>query len=354
MVHDYVTQRGGAERVVLDLLRAFPGARLVTSCYDPRASFPDFDSAEIETLWPDRVAALRRDPRRAFPVLGSAFARHHIDDADVVICSSSGWSHRVHSRAPKIVYCHNPARWLYQPDDYLGALPVPVRRMFSWAVRAGGVARRDAAAARSAALYAVNSTVVRDRVRAAYAIDATVVAPARGLSPQGEQREVPGIEPGYWLTVGRARGYKNTEAVCAAVAADPSQRVVVVGGLPDGTWPHHVLGPREVDDAQLRWLYANARGLIAVAREDFGLTPVEAQAFGVPVLALRDGGYLDTTVEGVTGLFVDHAEPEAIRAGLRAMADHWWHADEIRAVGAKYAPEAFAGRMRALVDEVTT
>ena len=350
IVHDYVTQRGGAERVVLDLLRAFPGARLVTSCWDRDASFPEFADADVETLWTDKVAAFRADPRRAFPLLGRAFSRHVIDDADVVICSSSGWSHRVRSSAPKIVYCHNPARWLYQPDDYLAGLSVPARRMFSTLVRAGGMTRRDARAARSAAAYVVNSSAVRDRVRATYGIEPTVVAPARGLSPDGPQAEVPGVTPGFWLTIGRARGYKNTEAVCDAVAAEPSERLVVVGGLPDGNWPGNVVAPDGIGDPQLRWLYANARGLIAVAHEDFGLTPVEAQAFGLPIVALRAGGYLDTTVEGVTGVFVERADAQAVRAGMHELARRDWNADAIRAAGERYSPAAFAGRMHAVVD----
>ena len=112
IVHDYVTQRGGAERVVLDLLRSFPGARLVTACFEATATYPRFSEYEIETLWTNRVPLFRRDPRRAFPFLARAFASHVINDADLVICSSSGWAHRVSTSAPKIVYCHNPARWL--------------------------------------------------------------------------------------------------------------------------------------------------------------------------------------------------------------------------------------------------
>src|SRR5664280_1220390 len=128
IVHDYVTQRGGAERVVLDLLRSFPGTRLVTACFEASSTYPRFAAYDIETLWLDRVPMFRRDPRTAFPFLAKAFSRHIIDDADLVICSSSGWAHRVTTSAPKIVYCHNPARWLYQPDDYFADLPHWIRR----------------------------------------------------------------------------------------------------------------------------------------------------------------------------------------------------------------------------------
>src|SRR5664280_3115560 len=78
LVHDYVTQRGGAERVVLDLLRSFPGSRLVTACFEPRGTYPRFAEYDIETLWTDRVPLFRRDPRTAFPFLARAFASHVI------------------------------------------------------------------------------------------------------------------------------------------------------------------------------------------------------------------------------------------------------------------------------------
>ena len=89
-------------------------------CWQPAGTYPDFGRYEIQTLWTDRVGLLRRDPRRAFPFVARAWSSHEITDADVVVCSSSGWAHRVRTRAPKIVYCHNPARWLYQPADYFG------------------------------------------------------------------------------------------------------------------------------------------------------------------------------------------------------------------------------------------
>jgi glycosyltransferase involved in cell wall biosynthesis len=350
IVHDYLTQRGGAERVVLDLLKAFPGARVVTSCWNRETTFPDFADVDVETLWPGRVGVFRRDPRRAFPVLAGAFSRHLVDDADVVVCSSSGWAHRVRSTAPKVVYCHNPARWLYQPDDYLATVPVPVRRLFSSAT--GPLRRSDLAAARSAAAYVVNSATVAARVRAAYGIDAVVVPPARGLSPDGP-RSAPGrIEPGFWLTVSRARGYKHTAAACAAVAGQPGERLVVVGGVPPGSWPASVLPVGDVSDAQLRWLYAHAAGLVAVAHEDFGLTPAEAQSFGIPVVALRAGGYLDTTIDGVTGVFVATASAGDIADGMRRVRARSWDAAAIRAAGERYSPAAFATRMREVVGAV--
>lgn len=350
IAHDYATQRGGAERVALDLLRAFPGSRLVTSCWNPETTYPEFRDHDVETLWINKFPSIRRDPRRAFPLLANAFARHHITDADVVICSSSGWSHRLTSTAPKIVYCHNPARWLYQSHEYFPNMSEWTRRQFH--ARTRRLRHTDAVAARAAASYLVNSAAVADRVRTTYDIEPTVLPPARGLSPEGQYEPVPGIEPGYLLTVSRARAYKQTDVVCDAVAAMPGERLVVVGGAAPVTPARGVTYVSALTDAQMRWLYANAAGLVAVAQEDFGLTPVEAQSFGIPTIALRRGGYLDSMIENITGLFVADATIVEITAGIRALRSRTWDRDALRRCGDRYAPHAFAARMHAAVQDV--
>lgn len=350
IAHDYVTQRGGAERVTLELLRAFPGSRLLTSFINPATTFPEFGAYDVETLWPNRYRYLRADPRRAFPVLASAFENHTVSDADIVICSTSGWAHRVRATAPKIVYCHNPARWLYQPHDYLKNVPPGLRRQFVNATH--GVRRSDAAAAHDAAAYIVNSTTVAARVRDAYGLEAEVIPPAVGLDATGPMDPIRGIEPGYLLTISRPRTYKHAERVCEAVTAYTEERLVVVGGGHPADWPLGVTFVNDLSDPQLRWLYANAKALVAVAHEDFGLTPIEAQAFGVPSVVLRSGGYLDSTIEDVTGVFVDGISPAAIAAGIRRLGEHDWDAESIKLCGARFSRDVFARRMHRAVEGV--
>lgn len=350
IVHDYATQRGGAERVVLQLLEAFPGSPLVTSCWNPPTTYPEFGGYDVETLWPDRVIPFRRDPRRAFPFLAMAFSRHAIVNADVVLCSSSGWAHRVATTAPKIVYCHNPARWLYQSRDYFPAMSARSRRAVSAAMEP--LRRSDKDAALRAARYVVNSSVVARRVKAAYGIDAAVVPPASGLSADGPQEPIPGIDPGFLLTVGRPRSYKRTEVVGDAVASLPGERLVIVGGPANGWRSPRITAVSGLHDAQMRWLYANASGLVAVADEDFGLSPVEAQSFGIPSVVLRSGGYLDSTIEDVTGVFVDEPSPGRVAQAIRSLRSRSWDAEAIRVSGKRFSCDAFAGRMNEIVADV--
>jgi glycosyltransferase involved in cell wall biosynthesis len=350
VVHDYATQFGGAERVVLRLLQAFPGSTLVTSCWNPLTTYPEFRDYDVETLWPDRVNSFRRDPRRAFPVLAAAFSRHAIVNADVVLCSSSGWAHRVATTAPKIVYCHSPARWLYQPQVYFSMLPPWARRTLHAAMEP--LRRSDKEAAVRASRYVVNSEAVARHVKAVYGIDAKVVPPASGLAARGPQEPLPGIEPGFLLTVGRPRSYKRTDVVRDAVASLPGERLVVVGEPARGRSCPRITAVSGLRDAQLRWLYANAAGLVAVADEDFGLTPVEAQGFGLPSVVLRDGGYLDSTIEDVTGVFVDEPSPPRVAKAIAELRSRSWDAEAIRRSGERFSGDLFGSRMNEIVADV--
>jgi glycosyltransferase involved in cell wall biosynthesis len=132
----------------------------------------------------------------------------------------------------------------------------------------------------------------------------------------------------------------------------PGERLVVVGGGPTTAWPVGVTSVSNLDDAQMRWLYANAAGLVAVAHEDFGLTPVEAQSFGIPSVVLRNGGYLDSTVENLTGVFIDSSSRSDVIEGIRALRRRKWDADALRRCGDRYASNVFAERMTRIVEDV--
>lgn len=333
IAHDYLTQRGGAERVVLALLEAFPGARVVTSVYAPERTFPEFGEVEVETLLPARLFG--RDARLAFPLLAPAFSRHAVRDADVVVCSSSGWAHGVSTTAPKVVYCHTPARWLYVTSDYVAGHGALVRAVAT----AGRVPLRrwDERAAASASVYVANSTVVRERIQRVYGRPAEVVHPPAALDPGGRQEPVAGVDSPFLLTVSRPRGYKNLAVVAEAASSADVRIFAAEGGL---------------TDPQLRWLYAHCRGLVAAAHEDFGLTPVEAMSFGKPVLALRAGGYLDSVAEGVTGSFFDRLDVATLATALAGFDESTFDPEAIRRHAARFSKERFAARMREIAEAV--
>lgn len=357
IVHDYLTQRGGAERVVLAMLEAFPDAPLYTSLYEPNATFPEFADHDVRPLWPNRVRALRRDHRRGLPLYPLVFSSTTVD-ADVVLCSSSGFAHGVQTRGRKVIYCYTPARWLYDESDaYLAGFP-PVVQFGARAIRRP-LRTWDRRAARSADILLTSSTVVRERIERSYGVVAQVVPPPVGIDPAGAQRSMGGLGPGFVLSVGRLLGYKNVDAVVAAMAMLPAERLVVVGAGPELSRLKDVAGPNvtllgEVDERGLRWLYANCAGLVSASFEDYGLTPIEAAAYAKPSSVLRGGGFLDTVMEGRTGVFFDELEPEAIAGAIATMLAGPWDPAIVRAHAARYAPAEFAAALHAVVADVST
>jgi glycosyltransferase involved in cell wall biosynthesis len=352
LVHDYLTQRGGAERVALTLARAFPDAPLYASLYDPTTTFPEFAGVDVRPLGLNRLAPLRARHRLALPLLGLAFSRLQLSE-DVVVCSSSGWAHGTRALGRKIVYCHTPARWLYQPERYLRGRGPAIRSTLR--VLRPALERWDRQAAASADSYLANSSAVAERIRQIYGIEAEVLPPPPALEPGGQTEQVTGVEPGFLLCVSRLLPYKNLDAVVRAFAQLPGEQLILVGSGPEAHKLRAIGGKNvsllgAVSDAQLRWLYRESSGLIAASHEDFGLTPLEAAGFGHPSVVLRWGGFLDTVEEGGTGLFFDSPTPEAVADSVRRMRRHSWEADEIRRHAERFSEKRFIERLRRIVD----
>ena len=362
LAHDYLTQRGGAERVALIMAQAFRDAPLYTTLYNGRTTFPEFSSIDVRVSALNHVALLRSRHRLALPLLAGAASSLHID-ADVVLVSSSGWAHGVRTTGRKIVYCHAPARWLYQTDRYVGAhssdrvvgrlhkLPATL----ALAGLAPSLRRWDHRAASTADRYLANSTVTRDAIRMLYGIDAEILPPPPALLPDGPETPAPGIEPGYFLCVARLLPYKNVDAVIAAVSRLRGARLVVVGVGPEWTRLQKLAAEAGnvdlvggVNDSTLRWLYRNCRTLVAASYEDYGLSPLEAAAFGKPTVALNVGGYLDTVVDGATGVLIPGPAPEDIRAGLEFADTVHWDATLLKLHAADFSAERFGQRLRTI------
>jgi glycosyltransferase involved in cell wall biosynthesis len=355
IVHDYLTQRGGAERVVLSMLRMFPDAPLYTALYDPKSTYPEFCEYDVRPLLTNKLASLRRNHRRGLFLYPFAFAGCRVD-ADVTICSSSGFAHGVRTTGRKVVYCYTPPRWLYdEGETYLAGWPAPVSAL----IMAIGPALRgwDRRAARTADAYMTSTEAVRKRISRVYGIDATVVPPSVNPLAYGTTRSVLGIDPGFVLCVSRLLAYKNVEAVSTAFEQLPENQLVIVGTGPEKNRLTSMAGFNvsllgRVDDDELAWLYSNCAGVVAAAHEDFGLTPIEAARYGKPAAALRAGGFLDTVVEGRTGLFFNEPDPISIAVVVAELLKHPWNSESIEEHAGHFVESSFAVRLKAAIGAV--
>jgi glycosyltransferase involved in cell wall biosynthesis len=340
IVHDYLTQRGGAERVVLSLHRTFPEAPIFTSVYAPERTFPEFRTADVRVSYLQHLPLSRRAFRAYLPLYPSAFESLSLRGFDAVISSSSGWAHGVKTgTAFHVCYCHTPARWLYDQTAYLeqgGPLPQltsgPLRSRLSGRALSVALApvltwleSRDRRVASEVDLYIANSSVVQARIRERYGRRATVIHPPVAL---GSDALVPLPEEGFYLVVARLLPYKRVDLAIRACNRKGA-RLVVAGEGPARPALERLAGPTvtfvgRASDQQLRDLYVGSRALLQCGSEDFGIAPLEANAAGRPVVALGAGGAVETVVDGETGiLFAEQTESSVLEALDRLEAASW-------------------------------
>ncbi|UVT24118.1 glycosyltransferase [Rhodococcus pyridinivorans] len=359
IAHDYLTQRGGAEKVVLALTRIFPDAEIYTTLYDPEGTYPEFRDCKIHTSGLNRVGLFRRNHRLALPVLPLA-ARSIKVSADVVIASSSGWAHGFDTNGDTIVYCYSPARWLYQTDTYLG-------QDASWPKRIAIESLKpflkvwDRRAAKRASTYLAISTVVRQRIVDEYNIDAEVVPAPHSVDPDAPvaPAEHPFEDGSFFLCVSRLLPYKNVDSVIRA-AVQGNHRLVVVGRGPEEqrlrsmAKEGEIVFLQDLSDEQMRFLYSTCKAVVSASYEDFGLTPIEAAVFGKPSLVLRWGGFLDTIAPEVNGVFFDKVDSDAIDRGMNELSARSWDPRDIRDHAQQFSESRFARRIETAVRSIHT
>lgn len=356
LVHDYLTQRGGAERVVVSLARAFPQAPLVTSLYDPSGTFSELAAVDVRSSALQRLPVLRSNHRLGLPLYAPVFSSCRVE-APLTLCSTSGWAHGVRASGKKLLYAYAPARWLYDLPSYLGPersavahvaapLTLPLRR---W----------DRAAASTADRILTISRRSQRRLHDAWGLDAEVVYPPHASDVKGPARPPEGVDldPGFLLVVARLLPYKGVDAVLAAMERLPDHRLVVVGDGPERSRlerirPKNAVLVGRVDDVTLRWLYRHCQALVSAAVEDFGLSPLEAMAYGRPAVVLRGGGFEETVVEGETGLFFDERDPRQIAAAVLRLPTISWSDEALRRRAASFSEETFIDTMRRIVAEM--
>lgn len=346
VVHDYLNQRGGAERVALEMARLWPQAPIYTSLYRPDSTFPEFAEREVLSSFLGRLP-VDNGFRNLFPLYPAAFRGLGTLHQDLVVSSSAGWAHGVRTgrQTTHVVYCHTPARWLYG-NEHLGGRSARQRlaRPLLGAMRGW-----DRAAARRADLYVANSENVRGRIRATYGIDADVVYP-----PVDVERFTPRPRGERLLVVSRLLPYKR---VHLAVEAATRARLPldVIGSGPSYRELAAIAGPtvrfdRRLEDAAITELMESCRALLLPGDEDFGITPVEALAAGKPVVAFGRGGALETLEDGISAAMFGEPTAEALLAAIRRVDTIQTSPQALASRARRFSPQAFREGLLAAVE----
>lgn len=317
LVHDYLLVMRGAERTFAAMAELYPQAPLFTLLYDEQGTDGRFAGHAITTSPLQRLGVRQSGFRNLLALYPWAIERLRLPPSEIVLSSSSAFAHGV--RAPEgavnVCYCYTPFRYAwYEQDRALAETAAPLRPLLRSVLRR--TREWDLAASSRVDRYIAISELSRERIKRFYGRDAAVVHP-----PVETHRFAPGTPGDSLLLVSELVRHKRVDVALEA-ARRAHAPIRVVGSGPelatlDEAFPEvEFLG--RVDDQALAELFAQARAVLVPSVEEFGITAVEAQAAGRPVIAAAAGGALETVRNGETGLLV---RPDDVEAFAQAIAE---------------------------------
>lgn len=354
LVHDYLCQMGGAERVALEFTRIFPEAPFFTSVYNPEAVDLDFQRVDIRTTYMQYLPFIAKIFRYYFPFYPRAFEGLDFKGYDLILTSSSAYAKGIKkpSSACHICYCHNPARFLYQFDLYMQQenIPLGLKQVLPLVLK--NLEKWDQNTTKGVDYFIANSQVVKERIQRIYSCDSDIINPPVDtdfFTPQNCG------EGDYFLVVSRLKPYKKIElAVNACCSLDFP--LVIIGEGEDRARLEKLASPKtrflgKVADSQLVHYYNNCRALLFTGEEDFGIVPLEAMACGKPVVAYKAGGALETIVEDKTGLFFKEQTSLALETVLRNFKSRDFDSQFIRSHAEKFDVKIFRQKIKKFAEE---
>jgi glycosyltransferase involved in cell wall biosynthesis len=352
IIHDYLNQYGGAERVLEALHELYPDAPVYTSIYDPAAMPAEYRTWDIRTSWMQRLPGWRRAFRAYFPLYPSAFESFDLSGYDLILSSSSAYAKGIipSPTAVHICYCHTPMRFAWRTEAYVEREGIGGLLRILMSLLLTNLRQWDVSNAPRIDQFVANSREVAGRIKRYYGRDSVIIPPPVDLPPYAPQ------PPGdYYLAGGRLIPYKRLDLVVQAFNA-LGLPLKIFGDGRDRARLEAMAGPNitflgYVSEQQRRDLFANCRAFVFPGEEDFGITPLEAMAAGRPVIAYAAGGALDSIIDGKTGRFFHEQSAAALAAAVGQTHADQYDADAIRRHAEGFAREVFLARMRQLIEE---
>lgn len=354
LVHDWLNQIGGAEDVLDTLVDLYPERPIYTSIYAPDIMPEHYRTWDIRTRWIDRMPGIHNHHQPYLPLYPAAWGSLDLSEYDVILSNKSGFCHGVQhdDSTVHVCYCLAPTRYVWQLDSYIAR--EGYGRLANMALRpmVSRLKRWDYEAAQRVSHFIAISTEIKDRIQRYYNRDSVVIY------PPVDTRRFTGIDTtpeDYFLIVSRLIPYKRIDL--AVQAATRLNLPLKIGGKGrDLERLQAMAGPTVeflgfVPDDALPQLMAKARAFIFPGLEDFGITPLQSQAAGRPVIAFGGGGALDTVIPGKSG---EHFTEQSVDALAEVMAsfdasqyDPVW----MREHAARFDTRLFQERIGAYVEQ---
>lgn len=362
IVHDWLTNMGGAENTVLALAEAFPDAPIYTSTYEPSKMSKDFHKLDIRTTKLQKLPKKLRALHKFFPMLRvKAFRDLDLSEYDIIISSSSAESKQVRKTRPgqiHICYCHTPIRYYwshyneYKKDPGFGKLNWLIRLAIP--IMVPPMRKADLQSIDGVDVFVANSSETQKRIKQYYGRQATVVHPpvdTKRFSPKKQRGD-------HYVALGRQVPYKRIDLAVAA-ATKLNLPLKVFGNGSEHARLEEMAGPSvefyadrfgNASDEAVEEALNTAKGYIFPAEEDFGIVQVEALAAGAPVVGYGRGGTLDIVQDGETGVLFHEQSVEAVADALQKAEKTTFRPALLAMRAKRFDKSLFINKMRKIVE----
>lgn len=362
IVCDWLTNPGGAEKVVEVLADIFPEAPIFTSVCD-RNRFKWLKKRKLITSWLDRLPIIRYKHQLMAPFRPMVFEGFDFSEYDLVFSLTSAEAKNIITK-PKtihICYCHTPIRYYWSDyHEYLnhrlefGVFNPLIKLIMPFLVNSLRIS--DRMAADRVDYFLANSINVKTRIEKYYRRESEVIYPP--VEDEFEVKRGEKSQNDYYLCLGRLVPYKKADLVVEAFVKN-GRRLLVSGEGPllsrlkkiaEGKRNIEILG--RVDDNEKKILLENCKALVFPAEEDFGIVPVEAMMCGKPVVAFGKGGARETVVEDLSGVFFEKQDVHSLNKAIVILERKRWDEKKISAWASKFRREVFVKNINEFVAKV--
>jgi glycosyltransferase involved in cell wall biosynthesis len=351
LAHDYLLVMRGAERTFAAIADLYADAPIFTLLYDEAGTNGRFAGRSITTSPLQRLGVGQSSFRRLLPLYPWAVERLHPPPCEVVLSSSSAFAHgiRVPPGAVHVCYCYTPFRYAwYEQQRALEETPAPLRPLL--AHQLGRIRRWDLKASRRVDSYVAISELSRERIKRYYNRESIVIHP-----PVETQRFHVGVPGDGLLVVSEIVRHKRVHVALEA-ARRARVPIQIVGSGPDHAALSEAYPEAEflgrASDEELVELYASARAVVVPSMEEFGITAVEAQAAGRPVIAAAAGGTLETVIDGETGRFATLDDADSFAQAMRELDIAAFDPARAQANAERFSVASFQRKLARHVDGV--
>jgi glycosyltransferase involved in cell wall biosynthesis len=354
IIHDWLNGMRGGERVLEALLEVFPGATIHTLFHEPGKVSAFIESHQIVTSPLNRIPGVYRHYRNLLPLFPAAIQSFDLSGFDLVISSSHAVAKGVRTgNTMHVCYCHTPMRYIWDAEkDYAFG---PIERIAMNVLRSR-MRRWDCETAANVDSFIANSQFVSNRIRSYYGRDAEVIHPpvdTTFFTPAIPSDQMKGDD--FYLAVGALVPYKRFDLIIEAFNLLGRQLVIAGAGPEMKNLQKIAKGTIDfqghVNDDELRDLYRSAKALIVAAREDFGMSTVEAQSTGCAVIAFAGGGSAEIVHDGINGILFEEQHADDIVRAVRRLEMTAWPAEQVRSRVETFSRETFQNKIRRFIEE---